>query len=369
VDNYFIGLMSGTSADGVDAVLCQIGESGTEVIGALCLPLPNTLRTALARIMSRSEAVLLKDMGELDRELGVTFADAASELMQRNKLTAANVKAIGSHGQTVFHSPDGERPFTWQAGDPNIIAARTGVLTVADFRRKDMALGGQGAPLVPAFHAAMFSKRGTSRAILNIGGIANLTLLDRNGKVTGFDTGPGNCLMDIWCHRHLGQDFDNQGEWAAGGVVDQDLLGSMLGHPFIKRAPPKSTGRELFNEAWLEGRLQSLPHRVSARDVQATLLEFTARSVQMAMQLQLPEAELLAACGGGAHNRALLERLDALLPNSRVCSTGELGLDPDWVEGAAFAWLAFRTLSGATGNLPSVTGASRSTVLGGIFHP
>lgn len=369
MDNYYIGLMSGTSADGVDAVLCQIEDGRVEVAGALCLPFPETLRTALARIMSRSEAVLLRDMGELDRELGLAFANAANELMQRNRLTAADIKAIGSHGQTAFHSPDGERPFTWQAGDPNIIAARTGVLTVADFRRKDMALGGQGAPLVPAFHAAMFSKQGTSRAILNIGGIANLTLLERNGEVTGFDTGPGNCLMDIWCHRHLGQDFDNHGEWAAGGVADQDLLNSMLGHPFIKRAPPKSTGRELFNGAWLEGRLQSLSHRVNARNVQATLLEFTARSIQLAMQQHLPRADLMAVCGGGAHNRALLERLATLLPDSRVCSTGELGLDPDWVEGAAFAWLAFRTLSGATGNLPSVTGASRRTVLGGIYHP
>ena len=369
MSNYFIGLMSGTSADGVDAVLCQIEEGRIEVTGALCLSFPKTLHTALARIMSRSEAVLLRDMGELDRELGMAFANAANELMQQNNLTAADIKAIGSHGQTVFHSPEGERPFTWQAGDPNIIAARTGVLTVADFRRKDMAMGGQGAPLVPAFHAAMFSKQGTSRAILNIGGIANLTLLDRNGEVTGFDTGPGNCLMDIWCHRHLGQDFDNHGEWAAGGVADQDLLSSMLGHTFIKRPPPKSTGRELFNEAWLEGRLQSLPHRVGARDVQATLLEFTARSIQVAVQQYLPRAELMAVCGGGAHNRALLERLDTLLTTCRVCSTRELGLDPDWVEGAAFAWLAFRTLSGATGNLPSVTGASRSTVLGGIYHP
>ena len=296
-------------------------------------------------------------------------ACVAQEGAESPDLTAADIKGIGSHGHTVFHSPEGERPFTWQAGDPNIIAARTGVLTVADFRPKDMAMGGQGAPLVPAFHAAMFSKQGTSRAILNIGGIANLTLLDRNGEVTGFDTGPGNCLMDIWCHRHLGQDFDNHGEWAAGGVADQDLLSSMLGHTFIKRAPPKSTGRELFNEAWLEGRLQSLPHRVGARDVQATLLEFTARSIQVAVQQYLPRAELMAVCGGGAHNRALLERLDTLLTTCRVCSTRELGLDPDWVEGAAFAWLAFRTLSGATGNLPSVTGASRSTVLGGIYHP
>jgi anhydro-N-acetylmuramic acid kinase len=361
--------MSGTSADGVDAVLCRIGDNGTEVVDALCMPLPDSLRNALATIISRSESVLLKDMGELDRQLGLAFADAANELMRSNQLSAPDITAIGSHGQTVFHSPEGDNPFTWQAGDPNLIAARTGVLTVADFRRKDMALGGQGAPLVPAFHAAMFSKPGTERAILNIGGIANLTFLGKDDRVMGFDTGPGNCLMDIWVHRHQGLDFDARGAWAAGGQVDSELLASMLGHPFIKRAPPKSTGRELFNEAWLEGRLQSLVHRVGARDVQATLLEFTARSIELAVQQTLPNTELVGVCGGGVHNTALMERLAALRAGGRVCSTAELGLDPDWVEGAAFAWLAYRTVSGFTGNLPSVTGASKATVLGGIYQP
>lgn len=367
--DYFIGLMSGTSADGVDAVLCEISDTRSTVIEALCMPFPESLRTALARIMSRNEAILLRDMGELDRELGLAFANAALALMSKAKVPASRVRAIGSHGQTIFHSPEGEHPFTWQAGDPNIIAARTGLVTVADFRRKDMALGGQGAPLVPAFHQAVFGKHGTRRGILNVGGIANLTILGDGGPVRGFDVGPGNCLMDIWCQRHLGHEFDRDGEWAAGGKPDSELLASFLGHPFIQRQPPKSTGREIFNEAWLEGRLQSLAHRVNARDVQATLLEFTTRCVLESMEQHLPKAELLGVCGGGTHNRALLRRLQALLPGCRVCSTGELGLDPDWVEGAAFAWLAHRTLSGATGNLPSVTGASRATVLGGIYNP
>jgi anhydro-N-acetylmuramic acid kinase len=254
-------------------------------------------------------------------------------------------------------------------GDPGLIAARTGMVTVADFRRKDVALGGQGAPLVPGFHAAMFGKPGLRRAILNIGGIANLTLLEGRRCVGGFDTGPGNCLMDAWCLRQRGQAYDRGGAWAASGRSDADLLESLLDHPFLSRKPPKSTGREAFNMAWLDGLLHTQPHQVGAKDVQASLLEFTARSVQQALAQHFPEPELLAVCGGGAHNKALVDLLAGSLGDSRVCTTEELGLAPDWVEAVAFAWLARQCLAREPGNLPQVTGASRAAVLGGIFLP
>lgn len=365
----YIGLMSGTSADGVDAVLCRINDTGTQVLNSLCTPFAGELQQNLLEVMSSSGPVGLKELGELDRELALAFAGAAQRLLAQAGVDAGNVRAIGSHGQTLYHSPGGERPFTWQAGDPGLIAARTGITTVADFRRKDMALGGQGAPLVPAFHQAMFGSAEAGQAVVNVGGIANLTILDPHGETTGFDVGPGNCLMDAWCRRHRGQPFDQGGDWAAGGSPDAALLAALLAHPFIRQAPPKSTGREQFNENWLEGVLRTSAPTAPARDVQATLLEFTARCIQQALSDSLAGVRQLAVCGGGARNDALMQRLAALLPDTRVCSTAELGLDPDWVEAAAFAWLAHRTLSGLPGNLPAVTGARRPAVLGGIYPP
>lgn len=365
----YIGLMSGTSADGVDAVLCRIGDTGTEVLSARCTPFSAELQRQLLGIMSRDESVGLKELGELDRDLALAFAGAVHHLLAQAGVDAREVRAIGSHGQTLFHSPGGSRPFTWQAGDPSLIAARTGITTVADFRRKDMALGGQGAPLVPAFHQAVFGSDAAGQAVVNVGGIANLTLLDPEGAVTGYDVGPGNCLMDAWCRRHRGQSFDDNGAWAAGGRPDASLLASLLAHPFLGQPAPKSTGREVFNETWLDGLLQAAIRPALARDVQATLLEFTARCIRQSLVQSLPDARQLAVCGGGARNGALMARLAELLPDTRVCSTGELGLDPDWVEGAAFAWLAHRTLAGLPGNLPAVTGASRPAVLGGIYPP
>jgi len=365
----YIGLMSGTSADGIDAVLASLDQHGARVVHALCAPFSAELKQALDAVISRNEAVTLKQLGELDRALALAFADAALLLLRQSGTRASDVAAIGCHGQTIYHSPDGDRPFTWQMGDPSLVAAHSGVLTVADFRRKDLALGGQGAPLVPAFHAALFGRPGTRRAVLNVGGIANLTLLEGRRCVGGFDTGPGNCLLDAWCQRQRGEPFDRDGAWAASGSSDPALLESFLDHPFILRRPPKSTGREIFNLAWLEGLLQTQSHRVAARDVQASLLEFTARAVERALQAHFPAPETLAVCGGGAHNLALLERLTGLLPQTRVCTTDELGLAADWVEGAAFAWLARQCLAGKPGNLPSVTGARRPAVLGGIYHP
>jgi len=355
--------------DGVDAVLASFEDTGAKLLHARCTPYDEKLKQRLERVVSGNGPVELKQLGELDRALALAFADAALALLDESGLARSRVSAIGSHGQTIYHSPDGANPFTWQMGDPGLIAARTGMVTVADFRRKDMALGGQGAPLVPGFHAAMFGKPGRRRAILNIGGIANLTLLEGQRCVGGFDTGPGNCLLDAWCLRHRGQAYDRAGAWAASGRSDADLLESLLDHPFLSRTPPKSTGREAFNMAWLDGLLHTQPHQVGARDVQASLLEFTARSVQRALAQYFPEPELLAVCGGGAHNQALIDLLAGSLGDCRVCTTAELGLAPDWVEAVAFAWLARQCLAREPGNLPQVTGASRAAVLGGIFVP
>jgi len=365
----YIGLMSGTSMDGVDAVLASFDDGGVRLLHACCSAFDDDLKQRLEKVISSNGPVGLKQLGELDRSLALAFADAALALLRDAGVPASRVSAIGSHGQTIYHSPDGQHPFSWQMGDPGLIAARTGVVTVADFRRKDIALGGQGAPLVPGFHAAVFGTAGRRRAVLNIGGIANLTLLEGRRCTGGFDTGPGNCLMDSWCQRHRGEPYDRDGKWAASGQADRDLLDSFLAHPFLSRTPPKSTGREFFNLAWLDGLLHTQPHQVGARDVQASLLEFTARSVQRALAQYFPNPDMLAICGGGAHNKALMQQLATLLGENRVCTTTELGLAPDWVEAVAFAWLARQRLAGEPGNLPEVTGASRPAVLGGVFLP
>jgi anhydro-N-acetylmuramic acid kinase len=280
---------------------------------------------------------------------------------------AREVTAIGSHGQTVRHQPDGRRPYSLQIGNPDIIATGTGVTTVADFRSADIAAGGQGAPLVPPFHDWLFASPGESRVILNIGGIANVTILPPDERpVIGFDTGPGNTLMDRWIHRHRGKSFDEGGAWAASGEVDDALLERLLSFGYFRLDPPKSTGLEDFNLDWLDR------HEVGAyepADVQATLAELTARSVAMDVRRHADEANQLFVCGGGAHNSHLMQRLAANLPDVRIDTTLAVGLDPDWVEAIAFAWLAMRTIRNEPGNLPSVTGASRKVVLGTIHSP
>ena len=273
----------------------------------------------------------------------------------------AHVAAIGSHGQTICHRPNGAFPFTLQIGDPSVIAERTGILTVADFRRGDVAAGGQGAPLLPALHAAVLADPAIPRAILNLGGIANLTLLVPGQEVLGFDTGPANCLLDAWAARHLGTERDNGGAWASSGTVDRDLLARCLDDPYFAAAPPKSTGREVFNLDWLDARVHT---GIAPADVQATLLALSARTIADALRANAPATREVFACGGGVHNPALMDALRAELPGVRVDTTAALGLDPDFVEAAGFAWLAHARLAGEPGNLPSVTGARRPRVLG-----
>ena len=292
------------------------------------------------------------------------FADAALALLREANVAPNTITALGSHGQTVCHRPSGPLPFTLQLGDPNVIAERTGIVTVADFRRADVAAGGQGAPLLPALHAAVLADPATPRAILNLGGIANLTLLVPGKPVLGFDTGPANCLMDAWSLRVRGTPRDEGGAWARSGRVDAGLLQRLMDDPYFALPPPKSTGREYFNLDWLDARL---PGNLAPEDVQATLLQLSAHSIAVALRNGAPEIREVYACGGGVHNGALMDALRAALPGVKVDTSAALGLDPDFVEAVGFAWLARARLENVPGNLPSVTGARGPRVLGAVY--
>ena len=364
---YYIGLMSGTSMDGIDAALVEFGQRRVDVVATHARPYADTLRQALRKAVATPVDEPIENLGALDRQVGECFRDAASELLTTSGVAAREVVAIGSHGQTVRHQPDGLRPYTLQIGNPDLIARGTGITTVADFRSADMAAGGQGAPLVPPFHDWLFGRTEPGSVILNIGGIANITILEQGGSpVRGFDTGPGNTLLDQWCLRHRDVPFDQDGAWAASGSTDPELLGRLLDYAYFRLEPPKSTGVEEFNLAWLAHfGVEDLP----PADVQATLAELSARTVADDIARYAPGTRALFACGGGTHNRDLMERLRRNLPETDVETTAVAGLDPDWVEAVAFAWLAMRTMNGETGNLPSVTGASRKVVLGTIHSP
>lgn len=368
----YVGLLSGTSSDAVDAALVEFGAGVPRLHAFHQEPLQEELRAALAFAQTPAPRIGLAELGTLDTRLGHAFAHAALHLLAAAGVSAARITAIGSHGQTVWHAPAGPAPATLQIGDPNVIAWRTGITTVADFRRMDVAAGGQGAPLAPALHAACLRQPGRARAVLNLGGIANLTLLPAAAAapVTGFDTGPANALLDAWAARHLGVPYDESGRWAAGGRVVAPLLEQLLAEPYFQLPPPKSTGRERFNLAWLDARIAALDGPPPApRDVQATLLALTCETVASALRASAPDTEELLVCGGGVHNEALMQRLARALPNCRVATTAEHGLDPDAVEAIAFAWLAMRRLEGLPGNLPSVTGASREVLLGAVYRP
>ena len=363
----YLGLMSGTSADGIDAALAQFPpEGGCRFVEGLTLPWDPLLRERLVALGQGGELASLDELGDVDARIGLAFAAAAVALLQHSGVEAAQVKAIGSHGQTVRHRPSASPAFTLQLGDANRIAERTGITTVADFRRRDVAAGGQGAPLMPAFHLAMLGTADEDRAVLNLGGIANLTLIPRVGTLLGFDTGPANALLDAWCERHTGHAYDADGAFAASGVVDEGLLARWRADPWFALPPPKSTGREQFHLAWVQQQIGDGQH--VAADVQATLLELTAVTVADALLRDLPGAGRVLVCGGGVRNGHLMQRLAARLPGVVVESSARHGLDPDYLEAMGFAWLAQRTLDGLAGNLPSVTGAAGLRVLGAI-HP
>ena len=372
---YYLGLMSGTSIDGVDAALlafdgaaldgAQPHQKPFELLGTLGRPHPSALRDAIAGLCTPGEDGL-DSAGRVDRQIAGAFADTALALLDNCGVTASAITAIGSHGQTVRHRPGGEAPFTLQLGDPNTIAERTGITTVADFRRRDVAAGGEGAPLAPAFHRACFGVPGRRRAIINIGGIANATLLEGETLLAGFDTGPGNTLLDAWSRRHQGTTHDAGGAWGAEGTVIPALLEEALSDPYFQRTGPRSTGREYFSQAWLDRLLAGAPE-ANPRDVQATLAALTAEGILRGLERAGFRADEIYVCGGGAHNDDLMRRLHRSLAPASLDTTAALGLDPDWVEAAAFAWLARETLEGRPGNAPVVTGASGSRILGGIY--
>jgi len=365
--HHYIGLMSGTSVDAIDAVLVRIDpDNHLHLLATHQHPISDSRRAEIQALMLPGENEIDRE-GELDMRLGRLFAEAVLAVLKAAGKAPSEIRAIGSHGQTIRHRPHSAQAFTRQIGNPSMIAELTGITTVADFRARDVAAGGEGAPLVPAFHNAMFRQTGINRAIVNIGGIANVTYLpgDSGASVIGFDTGPGNTLLDQWVARHQGRSHDQRGEWAASGNILQNLLERLLDDEYFSQSPPKSTGREHFHTSWLSHHLSGSE---SPADVQATLAELTARSIAEAIHEWLPgSVDEVYVCGGGAHNTDLLRRLRLRLSDTPLATTTALGLDPDWVEATAFAWLAHQTLAGHPGNLPSVTGANRAVVLGGIY--
>lgn len=364
----YIGLMSGTSIDSIDAVLVDFSQATPQLLASHQHDIPKQLRATLVKLNSPGNNELAS-MAKADVLLGQCFADAVNTLLSKHDIEATRITAIGSHGQTLRHVTDQLPAYTLQIGDPNTIAALTGITTVADFRRRDLAEGGQGAPLMPAFHNQLFRRQGAERVVLNIGGMANITLLpvQAAAEVIGFDTGPGNVLMDDWVQRHQKVAYDKAGQWAASGDVDDALLKRLLGEKYFQLAPPKSTGRDLFNRHWLETMIKKHGKRLQRKNVQATLCELSAVSITDAIHAYAPNAETVIVCGGGVHNRTLMFRLQLLLGDIPVQSSEDLGIDPDDMEAIGFAWLARQTINGKPGNLPSVTGAHQPAVLGGIY--
>ncbi|POY42262.1 anhydro-N-acetylmuramic acid kinase [Avibacterium endocarditidis] len=366
--HYYLGVMSGTSLDGVDLALMDFSTQPAQVVATDFVPMPQNLRQNLTALCQQGQGTL-QQIGELDHQLGVLYAESINRFLAKHSLRAEQIQAVGCHGQTIWHAPQGQFPFTWQLGDANIIAARTGITTVADFRRKDMAYGGQGAPLVPAFHHNVFADPTRNTVVLNIGGISNISVLLPNQPVLGYDTGVGNALLDSWIAKHQGKSYDKNGEWAASGQSNPALLQDLLADPYFSLPAPKSTGRELFNLAWLEKILQKHT-ALLPQDVQATLAEFTAQcSAQDLQHLSQHNTLpcLLLVCGGGAKNPVIMAHLQHLLPHWQIATTTDYGLDADYLEAAAFAWLAYRRMENLPSNEPSVTGATKAVSLGVIY--
>ncbi len=365
---FYLGAISGTSVDGLDLALLEV-TSSIAISAAATTALPDSLREDLLALGQPGQNDL-DVFGRADAALGEFIGAAALTFLADNGIGADEVTAIGSHGQTVRHRPGGETPFTLQVGDPNRVAEITGITTIADFRRRDVAAGGQGAPLVPPFHNALFRAPGEHRAVLNLGGIGNFTLLpaDPDTPITGFDTGPGNALMDDWISHTQQEPYDPQGEWAASGAVDEVLLARLLADPYLSAPPPKSTGREYFNLAWLHEQLERhmADRQIRDSDVQATLCAFTAETVARALATWGSETQRVLVCGGGRHNRTLLAAIAARV-RCPVETTDDHGVDGDSIEAGAFAWLAHQTLNGQSGNEPAVTGARGPRVLGAIY--
>jgi anhydro-N-acetylmuramic acid kinase len=357
----FIGIMSGTSLDGVDAVLARFDKEKPQLLAHSRVEFDAALHRGLLSLNHKNDNEL-ETAQVLSNELARCYANACSQLLQSANLAPRDISAIGCHGQTVRHRPD--LSFTLQLNNPSLLAELTHISVVADFRARDVAAGGQGAPLVPAFHSAVFGDKKIHRAVVNIGGISNLTDLPVDGSISGFDCGPGNVLMDAWIQQHHGVPFDRDGAWALGGRVQTELLQKMLAEKYFFLPPPKSTGRDLFSLPWL---LQFLNNDMQPQDVQTTLLALTAQTIIDAIQRHAAGAKEIFFCGGGARNRTLIQALEAALAPAKVRKTDELGIDAEHVEALAFAWLARQTVNLKTGNVPAVTGARGERILGGIY--
>ncbi|WP_047337945.1 anhydro-N-acetylmuramic acid kinase [Pseudomonas protegens] len=358
----YIGVMSGTSLDGLDIALIEQSPA-IRLVATRYIPMPDTLRAELLSLCASGPDEIARSAIAQQHWVELA-AQGINQLLQQQQLHPQDIRAIGSHGQTVRHEPS--RGFTVQIGNPALLTELTGITVVSDFRSRDVAAGGQGAPLVPAFHEALFDQRPGNRAVLNVGGFSNLSLIETAKPVAGFDCGPGNVLLDAWIQAQRAENFDRDGQWAASGQVDPPLLQALLSDPFFATQGPKSTGREVFNLDWLQRHLTARG-AIAAENVQATLLELTALTIVESLQSAQSDTQELLVCGGGAHNAALMGRLAALLPQTRVSSTAAYGVDPDWVEAMAFAWLAHCCLEGIAANRPSVTGARGLRVLGAIY--
>ncbi len=362
----FIGLMSGTSLDGVDVVLVEFNKQQPRLLSSYCHPFPKLLKQNLLETIHVNWTGSLQDIGILNQQLGELFADALLTFIQQENIDKNLISAIGSHGQTLWHEPEGDYPFSMQFGDASLIAEKTGITTIADFRSRDISAGGQGAPLAPAFHHEFLSDSNKNRAILNIGGIANITHLPKSdsGKtIIGFDTGPGNGLIDAWIASNSNNTYDKNGDWGRSGNILPEILEILLRDSYFALLPPKSTGKEAFNLDWLKQMLGDKLQNNNPEDIQATLTELTAISIANSIEVDCDE---LFICGGGIHNTYLVKRIQHHLANIKITSTEDLGIHPDWMEAMAFAWLAKQTLEGQTSNLPEVTGAKGERILGAI---
>ena len=372
MNSLFIGLMSGTSVDSIDAALLELTSTKKpKLIATHSHGIPQEIQQ-LIHTLCQPGTNEIETMGRLDRSLGALFAQAAITLINKTEYSNGDITAIGSHGQTIRHrpssSPNVEPSFSLQIADPNTIAQLTGITTVADFRRRDIAAGGQGAPLTPAFHRVICQGQAETCVILNLGGIANITVVANNEIISGFDTGPANTLLDGWTQRHKQQPYDAYGQWASTGQCQTALLNQLKAHPYFALKAPKSTGRELFNLQWLDMILANTDaHPISAEDVQATLTQLSCDTIATQLLALPDDVKTVYCCGGGARYRFLLAQLAAACPDHRIVTTKALGIDPNWLEAAAFAWLAYRRLANLAGNSPSVTGALGTRVLGAIY--
>ncbi len=363
---YYIGLISGTSLDGIDATIVDFHDNQTKLIASHCHTFPTLLHKKLSAFCNGIDTTI-DHLGALDVEVGRLFAEATQQLLAQANIDYNDIIAIGSHGQTVYHQPQASTPFTLQIGDPNTIAALTGITTIADFRRKDIALGGEGAPFAPLFHRQMTHGQPRS-AVVNIGGIANITCLTEDTTI-GFDSGPGNRLLDLWCQQYHDQPFDRDGKWAASGNIDSTLLQKMLSDAYFHQAPPKSSGREYFHNDWLHHYLNQLDYALPPVDIQATLTALTAETIATAIKTNLSSPANVMVCGGGTHNQHLITLLTQQLTDYSVSSCAQFGWDPDWIEAILFAWLAKERLEQRNVDLCAITGATRPTILGGIYAP